>query len=51
MARGKNNPQIAQRLFLSKGNARNYISSLLSKLGVTDRTQAAVLALRARVGE
>ena len=34
------------RNFDFKGTVRNYVSSLLSKLGVADRTQAAVLALR-----
>ena len=51
LARGYTNPEIAQRLFLSEGTVRNYVSSIFSKLGVTDRTQAAVLALRAGLGE
>ena len=46
LARGYSNTDIAQRLFLSEGTVRNYVSSILSKLGVSDRTQAAVLALR-----
>ncbi len=47
VARGLSNADIAQRLFLSEGTVRNYVSAILSKLGVADRTQAAVLALRA----
>jgi DNA-binding NarL/FixJ family response regulator len=46
MARGLSNADIAQRLFLSEGTVRNYVSSILAKLGVSDRTQAAVIALR-----
>jgi DNA-binding NarL/FixJ family response regulator len=46
LARGFSNTDIAQRLFLSEGTVRNYVSAILSKLGVADRTQAAVLALR-----
>jgi len=46
LARGLTNGDIAQRLYLSEGTVRNYVSSLLTKLDVTDRTQAAVLALR-----
>ena len=46
IARGLTNADIAARLFLSEGTVRNYVSQVLSKLGVTDRTQAAVVALR-----
>jgi hypothetical protein len=33
-------------LFLSEGTVKNYVSMIFSKLGVTDRTQAAILAIR-----
>ena len=46
LARGLNNRDIAARLYLSEGTVRNYVSAILSKLDVSDRTQAAVLALR-----
>ena len=46
LARGLSNADIAQRLYLSEGTVRNYVSAILSKLDVSDRTQAAVLALR-----
>jgi len=46
LARGLNNADIAQRLYLSEGTVRNYVSAILAKLDVSDRTQAAVLALR-----
>ncbi len=44
MARGLTNADIAKKLFLAKGTVRNYVSTILSKLGVADRTQAAALA-------
>ncbi len=46
LGKGMNNSDIAERLFLSEGTVRNYVSSLLAKLGLEDRTQAAVLAVR-----
>jgi DNA-binding NarL/FixJ family response regulator len=46
LARGMTNAEIAQRLYLSEGTVRNYVSAILEKLDVADRTQAAVLALR-----
>jgi DNA-binding NarL/FixJ family response regulator len=46
LSRGMTNAEIAQRMFLSEGTVRNYVSAILEKLEVDDRTQAAVLALR-----
>jgi DNA-binding NarL/FixJ family response regulator len=46
LARGLTNEEIAGRLYLSQGTVRNYVSAILSKLELSDRTQAAVLALR-----
>jgi DNA-binding NarL/FixJ family response regulator len=51
LTRGLTNSQIAARLYLSEGTVRNYVSSILTKLDVEDRTKAAVLALRAGVVE
>jgi NarL family two-component system response regulator LiaR len=47
LARGMNNTEIAGRLYLSEGTVKNYVSAILTKLDVADRTQAALLALRA----
>jgi DNA-binding NarL/FixJ family response regulator len=46
LADGLPNTEIAKQLFLSEGTVRNYVSGIFTKLGVTDRTQAAVIALR-----
>jgi DNA-binding NarL/FixJ family response regulator len=46
LGRGLTNAEIAARLFLSEGTVRNYVSAVLAKLEVADRTQAAVLAIR-----
>jgi len=46
IARGLSNADIADRLFLSDGTVRNHVSSILAKLGVSDRTQAAVIAIQ-----
>ena len=42
VARGLNNKEISSKLFLSEGTVRNYISTLLEKLALRDRTQLAV---------
>jgi NarL family two-component system response regulator LiaR len=46
LAKGLTNAEIAARVYLSEGTVRNYVSSIFEKLGVADRTQAAVLAIR-----
>jgi len=46
LGNGMTNAAIAGSLFLSEGTVRNYVSSILTKLQVEDRTQAAVLAVR-----
>ena len=43
-AEGVSTVGIAQRLFIAEGTARNYLSSAIAKLGVSNRTEAARLA-------
>jgi DNA-binding NarL/FixJ family response regulator len=45
LASGLGNSEIAKTLFLSEGTVKNYVSVIFSKLGVTDRTQAAILVI------
>ena len=42
VAKGLNNKEIADTLYLSEGTVRNYISIILEKLGLRDRTQLAI---------
>jgi DNA-binding NarL/FixJ family response regulator len=44
IAEGMTNRQIGERLYLAEKTVKNYVSSILSKLGLERRTQAAVLA-------
>jgi DNA-binding NarL/FixJ family response regulator len=46
IARGLTNSEIAGRLHLSEGTVRNHVSAIFTKLEVTDRTQAAIIAIR-----
>ena len=46
IAKGMSNTDISDRLFLSEGTVRNHVSAILAKLGVSDRTQAAVIAIQ-----
>ena len=45
VSEGKTNREIAKALFLSEGTVRNYVSSILSKLGVSNRAEAAAYAV------
>jgi DNA-binding NarL/FixJ family response regulator len=51
LARGLTNAEIAERLHLSEGTVRNHVSAVFAKLGVADRTQAAVLAIQHGLGQ
>jgi DNA-binding NarL/FixJ family response regulator len=44
VARGATNREIASRLFLSEGTVKNHLSRILTRLGLRDRTQAAIYA-------
>lgn len=46
LAKGMTNTDIAGTLHLSEGTVRNHVSAILEKLGVSDRTQAAVIAIQ-----
>lgn len=44
IARGASNKQIANQLVIAEGTVKNHITNILNKMGVTDRTQAALKA-------
>ena len=45
IAQGQSNQQIAQRLFISVSTVKKHVRSIVSKLGVSDRGQAAIRAV------
>lgn len=47
LARSMNNRQIGERLFITENTVKNHVRSILEKLGVHSRTEAAVYAVRA----
>jgi DNA-binding NarL/FixJ family response regulator len=49
LSQGQTNPQIAQNLLFSVSTVKAQVRSILSKLGVSDRTQAAVRAIESRL--
>ncbi len=49
MVEGLNNTQIAGRLTVSPSTIKSHVSNILSKLGVTSRTEAVSLALRSHI--
>ena len=46
IANGYANKQIARELHVSETTAKTHVSNILGKIGVTDRTQAAIYAVR-----
>lgn len=50
VAKGLNNKEIAEKLYLSEGTVRNYISNMLEKLGLRDRTQLAIYYYKMKYG-
>ena len=51
MTTGLNNPQIAERLVVSQSTVKFHVSSILSKLGVSSRTEAVALAVQHRLAD
>jgi DNA-binding NarL/FixJ family response regulator len=46
LAEGKSNQEIGTFLFISEGTVKSHVNNILSKLGVSDRTQAVVHAIQ-----
>ncbi len=51
VAEGLTNRQIAVKLYLGEGTVRNYVSSVLSKIGVSNRAEAAAYAVKHNINE
>lgn len=51
VSEGRTNREIAKQLFLGEGTVRNYVSSILSKLGVSNRAEAAAYAVEHNLRE
>lgn len=51
VSEGKTNREIAAALYLGEGTVRNYVSSILSKLGVSNRAEAAAYAVEHNLKE
>ena len=51
IAQGRSNKEIASTLYLTEGTVKGYISTIFDKLGVEDRTQAALYAVKHGLGE
>ncbi|MBB4826781.1 DNA-binding NarL/FixJ family response regulator [Sporosarcina luteola] len=46
LGKGLNNKEVAEGLFITEGTVKNHVSNIIHKLGLRDRTQAAIFAVR-----
>ncbi len=46
LGKGKSNREIAVELAITEATVKGHVTNILSKLGVTDRTQAVIIALK-----
>jgi two-component system, NarL family, response regulator DevR len=51
VSQGLTNRQIAVKLYLGEGTVRNYVSSVLAKIGVANRAEAAAYAVKHNINE
>lgn len=51
VAQGLTNRQIAVKLYLGEGTVRNYVSSILGKIGASNRAEAAAYAVKHKISE
>lgn len=51
ISQGETNRSIAEKLYLSQGTVRNYVSSVLSKLHLSNRAEAAAYAIKHRLAD
>jgi two-component system NarL family response regulator len=51
VAKGKSNRQIAQALFISEKTVKNHLTNIFQKIGVSDRTQAALYAIKHKIAD
>ncbi len=51
LVKGNSNRDMAEAMFISEKTVKNHLTSIFRKLGVKDRTQAAVFAIRHKIVE
>ncbi|MGV2437674.1 MAG UNVERIFIED_CONTAM: LuxR C-terminal-related transcriptional regulator [Anaerolineae bacterium] len=51
VSQGKTNRQVAIELFLGEGTVRNYVSSIFTKIGVSNRAEATAYAIKHHIHE
>ncbi len=51
MAQGYTNKEISKKIYIAEQTVKNYVSDIYNKIGIHDRAQVSILAIKAGIGQ